>query len=165
MSKLKVKGKFDFGDLIISLLITLGGGLVVSWFTSNSQDLYGELVKPCFFPPPVVFQIVWPILYILMAVAAYIILQREKNGQDIKGALKFYGIQLFLNFLWSFIFFKFQLYGLAFIELIILWIFILITFIKFIKVDKVAGILLVPYLLWVTYAGVLNFFIWMLNEM
>jgi tryptophan-rich sensory protein len=87
------------------------------------------------------------------------------SGKDIGTALFYYLIQLLLNYFWSFIFFSFRLYGLAFIELIILIVFIVITFIKFIKLDKAAGILLIPYIIWVSFAGVLNYFIWAKNEM
>ena len=165
MNIFKVDGKFNLGDLIISLLITLGGGFIIGQFTSNSKVLYENLKKPIFAPPAIVFPIVWTILFILMALAAYRVYQKSKNGVETHSALTFYGIQLIFNFLWSIIFFKFNLYGLAFIELVVLLILIIVTTIKFYKVDKVAGMLMLPYILWVTFAGVLNFFVWMLNEM
>lgn len=165
MNIFKVDGKFNLGDLIISLLITLGGGFIIGQVTSNSKVIYENLKKPIFSPPPIVFPIVWTILFILMALAAYRVYEKSKNGVETHSALTFYGIQLIFNFLWSIIFFKFNLYGLAFIELIVLLILIIVTTIKFYKVDKIAGILMLPYAAWVTFAGVLNFFIWMLNEM
>ncbi|ELC8458146.1 tryptophan-rich sensory protein [Clostridium perfringens] len=165
MNIFKVNGKFNLGDLIISLLITLGGVYVIGKFTQESVQVYGTLNKPWFSPPAIVFPIVWTILYILMAIAAYRIFLRHKQGEKTKSALWFYIIQLVLNFAWSIIFFHFKLYGLAFIELIILLIFIVITTIKFFKFDKIAGILMIPYIIWVSFAGVLNFFVWMLNEM
>lgn len=165
MNIFKVNGKFNLGDLIISLLITLGGGYVIGKFAQESIQVYGTLNKPWFSPPDIVFPIVWTILYILMAIAAYRIFLRHKQGGKTKSALWFYIIQLVLNFAWSIIFFYLKLYGLAFIELIILLIFIVITTIKFFKFDKIAGILMIPYIIWVSFAGVLNFFIWMLNEM
>lgn len=165
MNIFKVNGKFNLGDLIISLLITLGGGYVIGKFTQESAQVYNTLNKPWFSPPAIAFPIVWTILYILMAIAAYRIFLRHKQGGKTKSALWFYIIQLVLNFAWSIIFFHFELYGLAFIELIILLIFIVITTIKFFKFDKIAGILMIPYIIWVSFAGVLNFFVWMLNEM
>lgn len=165
MNIFKVNGKFNLGDLIISLLITLGGGYVIGKFIKESVQVYGTLNKPWFSPPAIVFPIVWTILYILMAIAAYRIFLRHKQGKKTKSALWFYIIQLVLNFAWSIIFFNFKLYGLAFIELIILLIFIVITTIKFLKFDKIAGILMIPYIIWVSFAGVLNFFVWLLNEM
>ncbi|EGT2190723.1 tryptophan-rich sensory protein [Clostridium perfringens] len=165
MNIFKVNGKFNLGDLIISLLITLGGGYVIGKFIKESVQVYGTLNKPWFSPPAIVFPIVWTILYIIMAIAAYRIFLRHKQGEKTKSVLWFYIIQLVLNFAWSIIFFNFKLYGLAFIELIILLIFIVITTIKFLKFDKIAGILMIPYIIWVSFAGVLNFFVWMLNEM
>lgn len=161
----KVNGKVDIGSLIISILISEGLGFIAGIFTVGSSSQYIQLEKPWFSPPPIVFSIVWPILYLLMAIAAYRIYMIGKEGTNVKGALTLYSIQLILNFLWSFIFFKFRLYGLAFIELIILFIFIVLTTISFFKKDKISGILMIPYALWVVFAGVLNFFIWLLNEM
>lgn len=165
MNIFKVKGKLNIGDLIISFLITLGGAFAISKFTEDSMIKYASFNKPWFSPPAIVFPIVWTILYTLMAIAAYRIYQYRKNGDKTYGALAFYVIQLILNFAWSIIFFKLNLYGLAFIELVILLVFIVITTVKFFKVDKIAGLLMIPYILWVSFAGVLNFFIWMLNEM
>ncbi|WP_160673437.1 TspO/MBR family protein [Clostridium sp. C8-1-8] len=165
MNIFKVNGKFNFGDLLISILVALGGGIVIGFITSASEKQYLNLAKPIFSPPSWLFPIVWTILYLLMAIAAYRVYELKQQGININNALLFYSIQLILNFLWPLIFFKLRLYGLAFIELVILFIFIIITFIKFIKVDKISSILLVPYMLWVAYAGALNFFIWMMNEM
>lgn len=165
MNIFKVNGKFNLGDLIISLLITLGGGFVVGKFISGNTEMYERLNRPWFSPPSWVFSVVWTILYIFMGIASYRIYLRYKEGEKTKSALIFYGIQLVLNFAWSIIFFVFRLYGLAFIELIFLLIFIIITTIKFFKFDKVSGWLMVLYIIWVSFAGVLNFFIWKLNEM
>ena len=89
---------------------------------------------------------------------------KNKENNDDNGAYFFYIVQLILNFMWSFIFFTFRLYGLSFIWIIILFIFVVITFIKFIKIDKIAGFLLVPYMLWLVFAGILNFFVWVLMK-
>lgn len=165
MNIFKVNGKCNLGDLIISLLISLGGSLAVGKLISSSAKMYENLNRPWFSPPSWVFSVVWTVLYILMGVAAYRIYLRYKGGDKAKGALLLYGLQLILNFAWSIIFFVFKLYGLAFIELIILLILIIITTIKFLNFDKIAGWLMVPYIVWVSFAGVLNLFIWMLNEM
>lgn len=161
----KVKGKANIGDLIISILIAEAIGFIAGAFTMGDMNTYMELEKPIFSPPGFVFPIVWGILYALMGIAAYRIWRLKKEGVYIGSALVFYVIQLILNFLWPFIFFKFNLYGLAFIEIIILLIFIIITTVKFFRLDKLAGILMLPYVLWVSFAAVLNYFIWMLNEM
>lgn len=161
----KVNGEFKFIPLLINIAIPVLGGAIVGYLNSNTMSLYESLKKPFFSPPAIVFPIVWTILYILMGIAAYRIFMRNKQGADDNGAYFFYLIQLIVNFLWSFVFFTFRLYGISFIILLILFVLIIITFIKFIKVDKIAGFLLVPYLIWVAFAGVLNFFVWMLNEM
>lgn len=160
----KVNGKFKFINLLVNILIPLGGGLLVGFLNRNSMGLYGELTKPFFAPPAIAFPIAWTILYILMGIAAYRIRLVGMEGKDVSTPLFIYYIQLLLNFLWPFIFFSFRLYGLAFIEIVILWFLVILCTILFFMKDKIAGLLMVPYALWVTYAAVLNFFIWFLNE-
>lgn len=161
----KVNGEFKLVPLIINILIPLVGGFIVGYLNSDTMGTYEMLKKPFFSPPGFIFPIVWSILYILMGIAAYRIYMRNKQGADDNGAYFFYLVQLIINFLWSFVFFTFKLYGIAFIVLVILFVLIIITYIKFTHVDKIAGILLIPYILWVAFAGVLNFFIYVLNEM
>jgi benzodiazapine receptor len=161
---LKVDGKIKIGAAILSIIIPLAvGGLSAYLGMSNVKD-YETFIKPAFSPPGWVFPIVWTILYILMGLAAYRIWGHGKNGEDTKKALVLYGIQLFLNFLWTIIFFRFRLYGLAFVELLVLLVFIMLTTFEFFKIDKIAGYLMIPYILWVSFAGVLNFAIWYLNS-
>ena len=161
----KINGEFKVVPLLINILIPVLGGIIIGYLNSNTLDTYEMLKKPFFTPPNIVFQVVWIILYMLMGISAYRIYMRNKQGADDKGGYFYYLVKLSINFLWSFIFFTFRLYGISFIVLIILFILILITFIKFIKIDRIAGFLLIPYLIWVSFAGVLNYFIWALNEM
>lgn len=161
---LRVKGKVKIIPLILCVLLPLAGSALVWLITRNSMNIYSQVEKPIFSPPAYVFMIVWPILYILMGLASYRIYMYREAGENVGNALFYYLIQLLLNYLWSFVFFSFRLYGLAFIEFIILFIFIIITFWKFIKIDKIAGYLLIPYILWCSYALVLNYFIWSKNE-
>ena len=156
--------RIDFGDLIISLLITLGGSSCVTFFTINelSKQSY---IEPWFSPPDIAFKIVWPILYVLMAISAYRIYQLKKCEENLNGALVFYTLQLLVNFIWPLIFFKLNLYGISFIVLIILLILAIITMFKFLSLDKISGILFIPYVAWLSFASLLNFFIWKLNEM
>ena len=124
------------------------------------------LVKPPFSPPAIVFPIAWTILYILMGIASYKVYVLKYENIDVSSAMFVYSIQLLLNFLWTFIFFGFRLYGLAFLELILLIGFVILTMKRFYnKAGMKTVLLLLPYLFWLIYAGVLNFFIWMLNEM
>lgn len=161
----KVKGKLKIIPLIVLVLLPIAGGALVGFLTKNSLPVFDTLIKPVFSPPGIVFPIVWTVLYGLMGLASYRIYMHRDAGEDVGSSLFFYLVQLLLNYLWPFIFFSFRLYGLAFIQLIILLVFIIITFVKFYKVDKIAGYLLIPYILWTIFAGILNFFLWMFNEM
>ncbi|QHI73623.1 TspO/MBR family protein [Aminipila terrae] len=125
---------------------------------------FQQLNKPDFAPPGSIFPIVWTILFILMGIASYRIYLKGTENQNVKSALIFYAVQLIVNFFWSILFFGFGMRGLAFIWLIILWILIVITTVKFYKIDKTAGYLMIPYILWVSFAGVLNYSVWMLNR-
>jgi len=150
--------------LIGFILVTFVAAFIGSLFTTpNIASWYSTLTKPSFAPPNWLFGPAWTILYILMAVAAFLIWQ-NKNNPQAKKALIFYFIQLTLNSLWSIIFFGWHNPQLAFFEIVILWLFILLTLIKFYKIKKTAGLLLVPYLLWVSFASFLNLFIWLLNK-
>ena len=149
--------------LLISILIVFSFGLIGSLFTSpNIVNWYAFINKPSFSPPNWLFAPVWTLLYILMGISAFLIWQKRDNLQT-KPALTFYGLQLILNALWSIIFFGMHNPGLALLEIIILWLFILITLIKFYKINKTAGLLFIPYLLWVSFASILNYAIWMIN--
>lgn len=164
--KTKNKKKIRFIPLIISIAIPLFIGGITSLIIPNMQSIYENLAKPIFSPPSIVFPIVWTILYILVGIASYKVYILKYDNIDVSSAIFVYGIQLLLNFLWPLIFFGFRLYGLAFIELILLIIFVVLTIIRFYqKAGIKVVLLLLPYLIWLIYAGVLNFFIWMLNEM
>lgn len=163
--KNKVKRSIKIIPLIVNILIPVLGGFLALYINRNTIDTYNSLKKFFLTPPNIVFVIVWSVLYILMGVAAYRIYIKNKNNNDDRGAYFFYLIQLILNFMWIFIFFTFRLYGVSFIWIIMLFVFVFITFIKFIRIDKFAGILLIPYMLWLAYEGVLNYFIWFFNEM
>ncbi|OOM81624.1 TspO/MBR family protein [Clostridium sp. BL-8] len=155
---------------IIPLIISIGLPLLIGGISSliipNMSSIYTGLNKPFFAPPPIVFPIVWTILYILIGIASYIVYIKKFKPVDVSSAMFVYLIQLLLNFLWTIIFFGFRLYGLAFLELFILIIFVILTIKRFYdKAGKKAALLMLPYLIWLIYAAVLNFFIWMLNEM
>ncbi|QXE17869.1 TspO/MBR family protein [Clostridium sp. 001] len=160
----KVNGEKHIGKLIISIIIAEGVGAISAFLGMSNQEMYSQLVKPVFSPPGWVFPIVWIILFFLMGTAAYRVWIRGKQGEKVKRALVLYVVQLVLNFMWTIIFFRFQLYGLAFLELMILLVFILMTTFEFSRIDKTAAYLMIPYILWVSFAGILNYAIWMLNE-
>lgn len=154
--------KPDWKKLLICLAIPLGvGGLAA--LLSGGMEIYGSLRQPPLSPPGWVFPIVWSILYLLMGYASYRILTSESPPADIKKALTFYGVQLFLNFLWPIFFFGFQWYWAAFVLLILLWSCIYLTMHLFGLIDDTAENLLIPYLLWVTFAGYLNLGVALIN--
>jgi translocator protein len=161
----KVNGKKNVLALIISVILAEGTGALSGYLGMSNSQTYESLIKPFFAPPPWVFGVVWPILYLLMGIAAYRIWMRGRGEVNNSKSITLYIIQLLLNFLWTIIFFRWRLIGLAFFELMLLLIFILLTTFDFLKLDKLAGLLMIPYILWVSFAGVLNFTFWMLNNM
>ena len=147
---------------LISWVIPLAvGGLAT--LLSGGTDLYRTINQPPLSPPAWVFPLVWTALYIAMGEAAYRVLTSGADKGQIKNALIAYGVQLFLNFLWPLFFFGGQMYLTAFIILILLWVAIFITTRRFSRIDENAGDLLLPYLLWVTFAGYLNLGVFLLN--
>ena len=156
--------KGDWFRLIICIVICIMAGIIGSIFTSrNIPTWYATINKPSFNPPNWVFGPVWTTLYIMMGVSLFLI-WRQRDAMSISPAIYFFAIQLILNALWSIIFFGMKLMLVGFIEICTLWIFILLSIISFYGISPVASILLLPYLLWVSYASVLNFSIYKLNS-
>lgn len=155
--------KLDIKKLLKNLAIPLLIGFIAGFLTRQGTENFALNVKqPPFAPPAVLFPIVWTILYALMGFSAYIIESSQQTSQRNR-ALVLYYVQLFLNFLWSFIFFNFNNYLAAFIWIVALLILIIATTIEFYKIKPIAGYLMVPYILWVSFAAVLNFSIYLLN--
>ncbi len=151
--------------LIVCLAVTFSAAFIGSLFTRGAiPDWYANLNKPSFTPPNWLFGPVWTILYLLMAISAFIIWKKGLANPAVRIALAFYLIQLVLNALWSVIFFGWNMPGLSFIEILLLWTAIGLTIITFARVSIPAALLLVPYILWVSFAAVLNFSIWLLNR-
>ncbi|EKE15672.1 MAG: hypothetical protein ACD_11C00115G0012 [uncultured bacterium] len=149
--------------LIISLIIPQLAGGLGSFFTIGSvKDWYPVLVKPALNPPSWVFGPVWTTLFLLMGYALYLV-WTDESGKSKRLAYWAFGIQLVLNTLWSVIFFGLHSPGGAFVEIIFLWLAIVATIITFAKISKPAAWLLAPYILWVSFAGYLNWAIWTLN--
>lgn len=154
--------KLDWKKLIICLAIPLAVGALAT-LLSGGMDSYQIMNQPPLSPPGWVFPIVWTILYLLMGYASYRILTAEADRTAIKKALIIYGIQLFFNFLWPLIFFGLQWYWAAFVILLVLWVFIYLSMHYFGQIDDTAENLLIPYLLWVTFAGYLNLGVALMN--
>jgi len=146
--------------LIISLALPFLASAIGSLFTvTGISSWYSEIQKPFFNPPSWIFGPVWTLLYLLMGISLYLVWTKKSD----KKAFVVFGIQLALNALWSILFFGLQNPALAFFEILLLWIAILVTITTFYKIRKSAGYLLIPYLAWVTFASVLNYSIWILN--
>ncbi len=143
-------------------MLTLGAGVVGSLFTIDSiNGWYETLNKPFFNPPNFIFGPVWTFLFILMGISLYLVLvKKPKNNSGVK----IFWAQLMLNILWSVIFFYLHNPLIAFLEIIILWIFIFLSIKYFYKISKNAAYLLIPYMLWVTFAAFLNLSIVVLNH-
>ena len=155
--------KLDIKKLLKNLAIPLLIGFIAGFLTRQGTENFALNVKqPPFAPPAVLFPIVWTILYALMGFSAYIIESSPQTPQRNR-ALVLYYVQLFFNFLWSFIFFNFKNYLAAFVWIVALLILIIATTIEFYKIKPIAGYLMIPYILWVTFAAVLNFSIYLLN--
>ena len=152
--------------IAIALLVCLAVGYSASTVTRPSVETwYPTLVKPIFNPPNWIFMPMWTLLYILMAVAAGLVWDKIKEQNEaVKKALLFFIIQLTLNAIWSYLFFGLKNPLLALIEIALLWLMIYETYLKFIKINKTAGYLLIPYMAWVAFAAVLNASIWWLNK-
>ena len=154
--------KIQWKKLIVCVLIPLAVGGLSAFLTRNSMESFDNLTKPPLSPPGWLFPVVWSILFVLMGIASYLVLVSDKPARS-KTALTVYGIQLAFNFFWSIIFFNFEMYLFAFVWLMILWLLIIITTVLFWRIDKRAGYLMLPYLIWVTFAAYLNFGIYLLN--
>jgi benzodiazapine receptor len=157
--------KFQFFPLLISLVITLAIGIVASIFTRPEiPGWYSSLRKPSFNPPSWVFAPVWTTIYIMIAIAAYLVWQRRESTVNYISAKAIYFVQLALNFSWSIVFFGLHQVFMALVVIALLWLSILLNIHYFNKYSRVAAWLLLPYLLWVSFASVLNFNIYILNK-
>jgi tryptophan-rich sensory protein len=154
----------DILKLVTSILFCQLAGFLGSLFTTPAiPTWYATLNKPSFTPPNWIFSPVWISLYILMGISLFIVWRRQDHPQ-FKIAFIFFFVQLILNILWSAAFFGLRLPLLGLIDIVLLWIAILFTIKNFLKVSKFAGVLLISYLLWVSFAALLNFSLWVLNR-
>jgi benzodiazapine receptor len=151
-------------------ILGLAGWLVVSFAASavgavasiQAKSFYSQLVQPSWAPPPGIFGPMWTVLYTLMGIAAWLVWRSGGFGPN-RQALTLFLLQLAFNALWSWLFFTWNLGALALADIALLWILIVATLVSFWRVRPLAGALLLPYLLWVSFASVLNFSLWQLN--
>ncbi len=155
----------NLGRLLSSILLCSMAGFLGSIFTTPQiNSWYTTLIKPDWNPPNSWFGPVWTLLFILMGVALYYIWEElSSKRKAAKAAMFIFYIQLVANILWSALFFGLNNPGLGFIWIIILWLLILVTIVKFWQVKKIAALILLPYLFWVSFAAYLNYTIWQLN--
>ncbi len=154
----------NFFKLVIAIAVSELAGVIGSIFTISAiPTWYAGLVKPALNPPSWVFGPAWTTLYALMGIAAFLIWRMGWERKEVKAALGVFGIQLFLNAIWSIIFFGLHSPGWALVVIVLLWLAIVWTIAVFYKISKPAAYLLVPYILWVSFASYLNYSILILN--
>ena len=157
--------KRNIKPYIISILIALAIGALSAFITGDNMDIYSTLETPPLSPPSFLFPIVWSVLYVLMGISAAMIATDQVALRDDKeSAITVYAASLVFNFAWSIIFFKLRAFLPAFIWILILLALIIKTIADYSKINKTAAYLQIPYALWVTFAGYLNFGIWWLNR-
>lgn len=155
--------KIQWKKLFLFLAIPLAVGGLSALISGGGMKAFQTLEKPAFSPPGWLFPVAWTVLYLLMGLASYLVFESTVSMRQKRQALTAYGLQLAVNFFWSIIFFNSEAYLLAFLWLLLLWGLIMITLYRFYRITPAAGWLLVPYLLWVTFAGYLNLGIYLLN--
>lgn len=146
----------------IAIPLIIGG--ISAFLTRGSMEVFEQLNQPPLSPPGWLFPIVWTILYLLMGIASYLVIESEVDPDKIAGAMTVYIWQLVVNFLWPTFFFNFGWYLFSFFWLVFLWVLVLITTLRFYGISKTAGFLMLPYLLWTTFACYLNLGVWYLNR-
>ena len=155
--------RIQWKKLLAAIAIPEGVGVLSALLTKKGMERFLTLRQPPLSPPRWVFPAVWTVLFLMMGVASYLVsVAGEGRGRD-RRALTFYGLQLGANFLWTILFFSFGRHLLALIWLVVLWALILYTMRLFWRISRPAGALLIPYALWVTFAGYLNCGVWLLN--
>ncbi len=154
----------SFSKLLISIVISELAGIIGTFFTISAiPTWYVTLAKPALNPPSWIFGPVWTTLYALMGIAAFLVWKKGWDRADVRKALSVFGLQLVLNAVWSIIFFGLHSPFWALVDITLMWLTIVWTMTLFYKISKPALWLLVPYILWVSFAAYLNYSIWMLN--
>ena len=158
-----MNNRINIKSLIIAIALPLAVGGLSALITMGAMQDFDALNKPPLSPPGWLFPIVWTVLYVLMGIASYIVLESSADAGEKKGALGLYLLQLVFNFFWSIIFFSFGAYELAFLWLVIFFGLIIVTAKRFWYIDNSAGILMLPYAAWVIFAAYLNLAISSIN--
>lgn len=147
--------------LLVCIAIPLLVGVTASLLTGGGMEVFATIEKPPLSPPGWLFPVVWTILYTLMGISSYLIVTSDAEESVKEGAIRIYGLQLLVNFLWPTFFFNFRWYGFSLFWLLLLWILVLVMILRFREISKVAAYLNIPYLIWLTFAAYLNAGIWL----
>lgn len=157
MNTLKIYAK----KLAVSLALPISVGILAAILILDGVSAFGGMPQPPLSPPAALFPVVWTILYLLMGVAAYLVWTQPKRSP---AAAALYLAQLAVNFVWPLLFFNAGAYGAALVCIAVLWLLVLAVTLVFFNLNRTAGLLMLPYLVWVTFAAVLNYGVWMLNR-
>ena len=159
-----MKHKIQTGKLLAALAIPLAVGGFSAFLTRDGMRYFKTVPQPPLSPPAWVFPVVWTILYLLMGAASYLIVTSAASQPRRERALTVYGLSLAVNFLWPIVFFTMRFYLGAFLLLLLLWVLSAVTALLFSCIDERAGKLMIPYLVWLTFAAYLNLGVWLLNR-
>ena len=156
------KKKFRIYAIWITVVETVG--ILAGLLSKNGINMYqADILEPIFAPPPILFPIVWTVLYALMAIGAARVYMIKDNAAE-KKSLNLFIAQLIINFFWPLIFFNAQAFGFAFFWLLLLWFLVLWMIVAFRKVDRISALLQIPYLFWLSLAAYLNLSVWIINR-
>lgn len=156
-----VTSNIKWKNLLINIAIPLVTGIISALISKNGFEQYSSIAKPTLSPPAWLFPVVWSLLYILMGISSYLISEIKSN--ESRQALIVYAIQLIVNFMWPIFFFVLKAYLFSFVWLILLWSFSVAMTILFHRINKTAGLLQIPYILWLTFAAYLNLMVYIMN--
>lgn len=156
--------KHDLGTLLICIITVEGLAFIVSMFNKGSSKYYELLRKPIFALPASILAISWPIVLLLISIAAYFFIIKIREDTNKGRGILCYVVQVSLNFMWPFIFFRLNLYGISFILSLVLILVTVFTAIEFFRRYKISAIIMIPYMILVIYSSILNYYIWILNE-
>ncbi|MBE7027031.1 MAG: tryptophan-rich sensory protein [Ruminococcaceae bacterium] len=149
--------------IVVSIAIPLLVGVLSAFLSGNQSGSYTALVLPPLSPPSWVFAVVWPILYVLMGISAYLVSSTQAEAGLKKRAFVLYAFQLVFNFFWSIWFFRFELLSFSFLWILLLFALVILTALAFYDINRLAGWLFLPYIAWLAFASYLNYMVWMLN--
>ena len=161
---MKMKHKIQTGKLLAALAIPLATGAFSAFLTRGGMRSFKSVAQPPLSPPAWVFPVVWTLLYLMMGAASYLVLTSTASPARRERALTVYALSLAVNFLWPIVFFTMRFYFAAFLLLLALWVLAAIAALLFSCIDDKAGRLMIPYLVWLSFAAYLNFGVWLLNR-